>query len=171
MPDQMLRYRAAAFFGRIYAPELLMGLPAADEVRDTVVLTEDADGGYTAETPTEPAAVRQPQSKSAMAAAADAPLQPSTYAETVEPKAEKSPTGPVDQATGEIAQPAKPVAQHTDAHVASPGQRKNILGRVAGNGLDLRATLTQAGLGELPDDLEGLTVDGFQAIKDILPKV
>jgi hypothetical protein len=182
MEDQMLRYRSAAFFGRIYAPELLMGLPADDEVRDTLVLKEDPDGGYTAtEMPTTASnQVRQPQSKSAMAAAAaeGAPMQPAATAETVEPKAEKSPTGPVDQSTGEVSQPvsatpaaSKPVTQHTDAGIASPGQRKNILGRVAGNGLDLREVLGQAGLGDLPDDLEGLTVDGFQAIKDILPKV
>lgn len=35
MPEIMLRYRASAFFGRLYAPELLMGLPASDEVHDT----------------------------------------------------------------------------------------------------------------------------------------
>lgn len=36
MAGQMLRYRAAAFFGRIYAPEILMGIYAADEIRDFV---------------------------------------------------------------------------------------------------------------------------------------
>lgn len=45
MPDLMMRYRSAAFFGRIYAPELLMGLPAAEELHD--VFTVDADGGFT----------------------------------------------------------------------------------------------------------------------------
>ena len=39
MPEQMLRYRAAAFFGRIYAPEILMGIYSADEVRDFVDVT------------------------------------------------------------------------------------------------------------------------------------
>lgn len=34
MPDLMLTYRAAAFFGRTYSPEMLMGLPSADEVLD-----------------------------------------------------------------------------------------------------------------------------------------
>jgi len=34
MPDQMLRYRAATFFGRIYAPDLLSGIRPADEVID-----------------------------------------------------------------------------------------------------------------------------------------
>ena len=41
MPDQMLRYRAAAFFGRIYAPEILMGIYSADEVRDFIDVTPE----------------------------------------------------------------------------------------------------------------------------------
>ncbi len=32
MPDQMIRYRAATFFGRLYCPDILMGLYAPDEV-------------------------------------------------------------------------------------------------------------------------------------------
>ena len=39
MPDQMLRYRAASFFGRIYAPELLMGLRSEEEERDFIDVT------------------------------------------------------------------------------------------------------------------------------------
>lgn len=35
MPQQMLQYRAAAFFARVFCPDLLMGLQTADEVRDT----------------------------------------------------------------------------------------------------------------------------------------
>jgi hypothetical protein len=34
MPDLMLRYRAAAFFGRLYAPEILMGMHTEDEAQD-----------------------------------------------------------------------------------------------------------------------------------------
>lgn len=34
MPALMFRYRAAAFFARTFCPELLMGVPTADEVRD-----------------------------------------------------------------------------------------------------------------------------------------
>lgn len=46
MPELMLRYRAATFFGRLYAPDLLMGMRTDDEVIDiepakaTVVLEE-----------------------------------------------------------------------------------------------------------------------------------
>lgn len=34
MPELMIRYRAATFFGRLYAPEVLMGMQTADEVLD-----------------------------------------------------------------------------------------------------------------------------------------
>ncbi|WP_100550355.1 recombinase family protein [Caedibacter taeniospiralis] len=34
MPDLMLQYRAAAFFGRAYAPDYLMGLQTREEVGD-----------------------------------------------------------------------------------------------------------------------------------------
>ena len=34
MPDLMLRYRAAAFFGRLYCPEILNGMYTEDEVKD-----------------------------------------------------------------------------------------------------------------------------------------
>lgn len=37
MPEQMLRYRAASFFGRVYAPELLMGLRSAEEEQDRII--------------------------------------------------------------------------------------------------------------------------------------
>ena len=40
MPDVMLRYRAASFFGKLYAPELLMGLQTAEEVHDTTITLE-----------------------------------------------------------------------------------------------------------------------------------
>ncbi|MCK5236158.1 MAG: hypothetical protein KAR06_04150 [Deltaproteobacteria bacterium] len=34
MPDLMIRYRAATLFGRLYAPEVLMGMQTSDEVAD-----------------------------------------------------------------------------------------------------------------------------------------
>lgn len=44
MPELMLRYRAAAFFGRLYAPELMMGMQTQEEVVDISheeVITEE----------------------------------------------------------------------------------------------------------------------------------
>lgn len=34
MPELMIRYRAAAFFGRLYAPEIMMGMHTMEEVYD-----------------------------------------------------------------------------------------------------------------------------------------
>lgn len=34
MPELMLRYRAAAFFGRLYAPEVMMGMQTSEEIND-----------------------------------------------------------------------------------------------------------------------------------------
>lgn len=34
MPELMLRYRAAAFFGRLYCPEIINGLLTSDEIKD-----------------------------------------------------------------------------------------------------------------------------------------
>lgn len=41
IPELMLRYRSATFFGRLYAPELLMGLQTSEEVYDVVELGAD----------------------------------------------------------------------------------------------------------------------------------
>ena len=117
MPDLMLRYRSAAFFGRIYAPELLMGLPGADEVRDTIDLTNDGDGGYSvpeavrsaAETP------KAPVSKSETAAAAATATKADSSVTDLE---EKQPAAPVD-----IAQAAtKTVAEKPETAASTADQ-------------------------------------------------
>jgi len=41
MPEQMLQYRAASFFGRLYVPDLLMGLQAIDEVIDVEPISNE----------------------------------------------------------------------------------------------------------------------------------
>lgn len=46
MPEIMLRYRAASLLGRLYAPELLMGLQSREEVEDFIQAERDPDGSY-----------------------------------------------------------------------------------------------------------------------------
>ena len=46
MPEVMLRYRAASMLGRLYAPELLMGLQSREEVEDFIDATPDGAGNY-----------------------------------------------------------------------------------------------------------------------------
>jgi hypothetical protein len=41
MPEIMLRYRAASLFGRLYAPELLMGLQTVEETHDYIEPRDD----------------------------------------------------------------------------------------------------------------------------------
>ena len=43
MTDQMLRYRAASWFIRAYAPEIAMGLQTAEEMRDTYETERDGE--------------------------------------------------------------------------------------------------------------------------------
>lgn len=46
MPEIMLRYRAASLLGRLYAPELLMGLQTREEVEDYIDASPDGAGNY-----------------------------------------------------------------------------------------------------------------------------
>lgn len=41
MEDLMLRYRSAAFFGRIYAPDLMMGIKPVEELQDVIDITPE----------------------------------------------------------------------------------------------------------------------------------
>lgn len=47
MPELMLRYRCASMFGRLYAPELLMGLQSTEEVHDFIEAKQDDNGDFT----------------------------------------------------------------------------------------------------------------------------
>src|SRR5688572_26342330 len=43
MPELMIRYRAAAFFGRLYAPEIMMGMQTREEIVDVAHSVVDND--------------------------------------------------------------------------------------------------------------------------------
>lgn len=53
MPNQMLRYRAAAFWQRTYCPEISMGLITAEEVNDTYTRYEEVDNKNVSNVPTD----------------------------------------------------------------------------------------------------------------------
>ncbi|WMD23336.1 hypothetical protein RAS12_13475 [Achromobacter seleniivolatilans] len=44
MDEVMLRYRTASFFGKLYAPELLMGLQSVEEAQDIIEASTGSDG-------------------------------------------------------------------------------------------------------------------------------
>lgn len=41
MPEQMFQYRAASFFGRLYAPDILNGMHSVEEVHDFVAIRDE----------------------------------------------------------------------------------------------------------------------------------
>lgn len=48
MPEVMLHYRATSFFGKLHAPDLLMGLATVEEIHDIIETEKDIDGNYVA---------------------------------------------------------------------------------------------------------------------------
>lgn len=176
MPEVMLRYRTASFFGKLYAPELLMGLQSAEEAHDIIDLNPDgsfngvnsaSSAGSEPEAPVRKPTVTMPQART------EAPtgrfqtdphtgeiiavIQPQTT--STEPEPEPQPL-----------EPKKPPVQYTAGTLATEGERKLILNRTRNNNLDILNLIDQAGLAGLPPDLEGLTKDGFVALRDCLPK-
>lgn len=170
MPDLMLRYRSAAFFGRIYAPELLMGLPSNEETQDVLELSPQDDGTYTVSDAPKPAPAA-PVSKSearASAAAAretiqaeDAKVAPGAdQPETREPPKDlpKAATNAkADQATGEL--PA-------DTGITA-NQVKYLQNKISS--LELPDSAVAAMLARMgAADLTGLTLEQFDTIKSEL---
>jgi hypothetical protein len=86
IPEQMLRYRAAAWFIKTAAPEIAMGFHTVDEVRDGYG-AYDADADVIETAPTQPEPEGEPKKKSALdsivdAAAKDKPTTPETPVDT-----------------------------------------------------------------------------------------
>ena len=57
MPEQMLQYRAGAFWCRTYAPEIALGMHTSEEVQDTPVAQQVVQSTVVDVTPTPPAPV------------------------------------------------------------------------------------------------------------------
>ena len=106
MPEVMLRYRTASFFGKLYAPELLMGLPSTEEVQDVggfIDAQQEPDGSF---------AVSVESLKAAATSASDAQ------------------TTDIDTATGEIkSTPAKesaPASPNPSVQAATGSQSQEV---------------------------------------------
>lgn len=110
MPDQMLRYRAAAFFGRLYAPDILMGMQTAEELADIEVAEQYRR---------QPRRIRQAESAQAAEAVVveSADSGPASVAEiNAMLKAEPAPAEPTAEAAAEPAtkQPQTEPAEQTE---------------------------------------------------------
>lgn len=151
MPELMLQYRAAAFFIRVYAPEISMGLQTDDELHDVIDMET---GEVTTEAAGKPV-VRMPTAR----------------AEVVEEAGQQADEAASDvEANPEVEKPAAAEKPAANTALATEGEKKMIVTRAKNNGIELPALLAKAGMEDFPADLTGLTKDGFVAIRDLLPK-
>lgn len=179
MEEVMLRYRTASFFGKLYAPELLMGMQSVEEVQDVLTMGPD-DGVYVPGKPV----VSMPQARAVdpepHPGAGDVDVDQDTGEIRAATEPERTPAPVIDAADNPevgadpkpeqpAAQPAKPRKASEPGTLATEGERKFILNRVRSNELDLAALCAQAGIDPLPSDLAGLTKDGFISLRDQLP--
>lgn len=116
MPDQMLRYRAAAFFGRVYAPDILMGMQTSEELNDIGETTQpqrrNTGRRHSDATTTPPAKNNGPatvEEVNAMLNAAEVKAKPAPAAA---PPAEEEPPHPAESAD---AKPAADAQNHNKA--------------------------------------------------------
>lgn len=177
MEEVMLRYRTASFFGKLYAPELLMGMQSVEEAQDILSLQPDG----TVDVPGKPV-VTMPVARAEAPAApvvqptAAAAADPATGETTPPPaakvidQADAPDVGASKPAAAEpAAQPKPPRAASEPGAMATEGERKFILNRARSAGVEVAQLVINAGLEGLPADLAGLTKDGFIALKDQLP--
>jgi hypothetical protein len=119
IPDMMGRYRSAAWLGRLYCPEVLLGLPFDDELRDRPDHEIVTTGERVIEdeiTMPQPKAEKPAESGQNGAQASPAPVRASAIAKP-EPEAAKAPES-VDTTTGEV----RPAAITFSTPIASPAQ-------------------------------------------------
>lgn len=112
IPELMLRYRCASFFGRLYAPEILMGLHTTEEVQDFIPAEADNQGVYTVDV--------DKLREAAGGADNEEPRPPSIPDD--EDQADKGET--INTATGEIKQADPEPVQQTKTSPAKRQQQK-----------------------------------------------
>jgi len=108
IPELMIRYRSAAFFGRLYAPEVLMGIRTDDEVREILEAERDM-AGYWSVPSAEPGRVEpdigdiagQAEEVAGAAEAGDGGAEAEAEASEVQPAAEDTAAAAGDADAGE----------------------------------------------------------------------
>ena len=91
MPELMIRYRAAAFFGRQYCPDLLLGLMTTEEARDTIDV-DYTEVPTTAETKQNAEEVKETQAEATGTINPDVEEEPQAPTPEAEPQEAKKPT-------------------------------------------------------------------------------
>lgn len=111
MPEVMLRYRAASLFGRLYAPELLMGLQSQEEAEDIAAhQAREIQGSRLEPVTVDDLRDREPQPPAILdegeeiEEAPEAQAAPEKAKRTRKPKAEQvnTETGEITEAKGDV---------------------------------------------------------------------
>jgi hypothetical protein len=87
MDEVMLRYRTASFFGKLYAPELLMGLQTVEEAQDIIEATTGPDGTISVNVDDLRGGAAQPQRQPVAADVTDVEARDSKAAQGAQPEA------------------------------------------------------------------------------------
>lgn len=121
MPEQMLQYRAAAFWCRAYAPEIALGMHTAEEIQDTPTTQEVVRPAVVDVTPTppEPKPARKKKEPEAIAVAepVPAPTPAPEPAPTPEPVPEPAPAPAPEATPASVFDPANPTVESTLAQI------------------------------------------------------
>lgn len=160
MEEVMLRYRTASFFGKLYAPELLMGLQSVEEAQDIIEATTGPDGTISVNVD-DLRATAQPAPRQSAAAAAD-----TTDLEVREPAANPD-TSPAKAQT-EVGSPAQGAATAASASQAAPaeGQQGELPGAEEDLGLDPAKVEHQIQNARSIDVLD-LASDSIEGVNDL----
>jgi len=160
MDEVMLRYRTASFFGKLYAPELLMGLQTVEEAQDIIEASTGPDGTISVNVD-ELRAAAQPGQRQPAASQADA-----TDIEAREP-APQPDTSPA-KAQAEAGNPAPDAAMTApDAEEASAAETQdNLPGVDEDPGLDPAAVEHQIANAKSLDVLD-VASDSIEGVNDL----
>lgn len=122
MPEVMLQYRAASFFGRLAAPEVLLGIPAADELEDSLAVEPAPVAPQVVDVTSAPVAAPQAPAAAARAAARGrtAPKAEAAPPAVVESRPEPA-TAPEPVQTAPVADEVEPEPEHEEPPPAESG--------------------------------------------------
>ena len=114
MPEVMLRYRAAAFFGRVYAPDLLMGFQSQEEAEELAYI-ETAPTGEVVENTVK---VTKGKMKKAEAVTEPEPIEAAKPEQEPETATVQVDDQTIDTDTGEVLQAAEDYPLNPDDDAA-----------------------------------------------------
>lgn len=162
MDEVMLRYRTASFFGKLYAPELLMGLQTVEEAQDIIEATAGPDGTISVNVD-ELRQSGQPAQRQPAAAQTDAtdlePREPATNADAAPAQAQAEASDPAQQAS------APTTTTNPSASAARQGDQVELPGAGAADEETLDPAKVEAQL------RAAKTIDVLDVAADFLPSI